>query len=286
MTSSPSRGASSAAAARASCRGAVAAGLHAAPLRLERVEPDPRPVHPRAGPHRRRRPRRQAAVFAAAAGADAVPAHQCHARPGRARRPAATTARRPRCRRCAAPNGPAACRRRAARSLFAGFYCNELLMKLLARHDPHPRLFDAYADTLPALGAADDVAAQAALRAFELVLLREIGLLPDLSLVTATQSPVREGDRLYRLARARRHRAAVRRRRHRRRDAGPPAGRARPRQPGGPAPGLRRRRAAAAAQPAARPACLSSRHACAAHPAGDAEPAEPVAPPAPNRPSG
>ena len=81
-------------------------------------------------------------------------------------------------------------------SLFAGFYCNELLMKLLARHDPHPRLFDAYADTLPALGDADDAAAQAALRAFELVLLREIGLLPDLSLVTATQSPVRERDRL------------------------------------------------------------------------------------------
>ena len=81
-------------------------------------------------------------------------------------------------------------------ALFAGFYCNELLMKLLARHDPHPQLFDVYADLLPALGAADDVVAQAALRAFELMLLREIGLLPDLSLVTATQSPVREGERL------------------------------------------------------------------------------------------
>src|SRR5207253_684785 len=32
-------------------------------------------------------------------------------------------------------------------ALFSGFYLNELLMKLLARHDPHPALFDAYAQT-------------------------------------------------------------------------------------------------------------------------------------------
>ncbi len=81
-------------------------------------------------------------------------------------------------------------------ALFAGFYCNELLMKLLARHDPHARLFDAYAETLPALGETDDARTQAALRAFELVLLREIGLLPDLSRVTATQVEVRGDDRL------------------------------------------------------------------------------------------
>jgi DNA repair protein RecO (recombination protein O) len=74
-------------------------------------------------------------------------------------------------------------------ALFAGFYCNELLIKLLARHDPHARLFDAYADTLPHL-AGDDEAVQAALRAFELVLLREIGLLPDLGLQTLTQKPL------------------------------------------------------------------------------------------------
>ncbi|MBE2244883.1 MAG: DNA repair protein RecO [Burkholderiaceae bacterium] len=77
-------------------------------------------------------------------------------------------------------------------ALFAGFHCNELLMKLLARGDPHPLLFDAYAQTLPELACADDAAVQAALRAFELVLLREIGLLPDLGLVTATQRALRE----------------------------------------------------------------------------------------------
>ena len=65
-------------------------------------------------------------------------------------------------------------------ALLRGFYLNELLMKLLARHDPHPALFDAYAATLPALGRARRGAPQAALRAFELVLLREIGLLPEL----------------------------------------------------------------------------------------------------------
>ena len=41
-------------------------------------------------------------------------------------------------------------------ALFAGFHCNELLMKLLARGDPHPLLFDAYAQTLPELAGAVD----------------------------------------------------------------------------------------------------------------------------------
>ena len=83
-------------------------------------------------------------------------------------------------------------------ALFSGFYLNELLMKLLARHDPHPALFDIYAHTLPALASADEQQVQAALRAFELSLLREIGVLPDLSLVTLTQQPL-DGDRRYAL---------------------------------------------------------------------------------------
>ena len=75
-------------------------------------------------------------------------------------------------------------------ALFSGFYLNELLMKLLARQDAHPGLFDAYAQTLPHLTAEDELAVQAALRAFELKLLSEIGLLPDLSLVTLTRAEV------------------------------------------------------------------------------------------------
>ncbi len=77
-------------------------------------------------------------------------------------------------------------------ALFSGFYLNELLMKLLARHDPHPALFDAYAATLPCLVADDEAQVQTALRAFEVALLKEIGVLPDLSLVTLTLEEVRE----------------------------------------------------------------------------------------------
>ncbi|HEX7441663.1 MAG TPA: DNA repair protein RecO [Caldimonas sp.] len=83
-------------------------------------------------------------------------------------------------------------------ALFSGFYLNELLMKLLARHDPHPALFDAYAETLGALPQGNDVAAEAALRAFELTLLKEIGVLPELSLATLTQLPV-DAERRYSL---------------------------------------------------------------------------------------
>ena len=80
-------------------------------------------------------------------------------------------------------------------ALFSGFYLNELLMKLMARHDPHAALFDAYAQTLPSLAASDDAQVQSALRAFEFTLLKEVGVLPDLSLVTLTQQPVSEGGR-------------------------------------------------------------------------------------------
>jgi DNA repair protein RecO (recombination protein O) len=76
--------------------------------------------------------------------------------------------------------------------LFAGFYLNELLTRLLARQDPHPIAFDAYAATLAALVDADEEGSQAPLRAFELVLLRESGVLPELTLVTSTQQAVRD----------------------------------------------------------------------------------------------
>ena len=75
-------------------------------------------------------------------------------------------------------------------ALFSGFYLNELLMKLLARHDPHAALFDAYATTVAALADTDESRTQAALRAFEIVLLKEIGLLPDLGTETASRRAV------------------------------------------------------------------------------------------------
>jgi DNA repair protein RecO (recombination protein O) len=58
-------------------------------------------------------------------------------------------------------------------ALMSGFYLNELIQKLLARDDPHERLFDAYLQTLGAL--SDDHSAAPVLRNFETVLLREAG---------------------------------------------------------------------------------------------------------------
>ena len=78
--------------------------------------------------------------------------------------------------------------------LFAGFYLNELLMKLLARGDAHPALFDAYAATLRSLAVSDEFSEQIGLRAFELVLLKAVGLLPELDRVTATQRHLAPGD--------------------------------------------------------------------------------------------
>lgn len=83
-------------------------------------------------------------------------------------------------------------------ALFSGFYLNELLQKLLARGDPHPALWDAYGATLQSLAGPDDSAAEAALRAFELVLLRDTGVLPALGEVTTTQAPV-QPQRMYAL---------------------------------------------------------------------------------------
>jgi DNA repair protein RecO (recombination protein O) len=78
-------------------------------------------------------------------------------------------------------------------TLFAGFYLNELLLRLLARQDPHALLFDTYAQVLPMIAVGGEAHSQAALRAFELVLLRETGVLPELDIVTHTLQPLRDG---------------------------------------------------------------------------------------------
>jgi len=73
-------------------------------------------------------------------------------------------------------------------TLFSAFYASELVMKLLARDDPHPALFDAYTATLLALAAGADEAP--VLRAFELALLRETGVLPHLATDTLSAQPL------------------------------------------------------------------------------------------------
>lgn len=58
-------------------------------------------------------------------------------------------------------------------ALICGFYLNELLLKLLARDDPHEELFLVYEDTLASLARDGEQAAM--LRRFEMHLLRELG---------------------------------------------------------------------------------------------------------------
>jgi DNA repair protein RecO (recombination protein O) len=71
-------------------------------------------------------------------------------------------------------------------ALMSGYYINELLLNLLARDDPHPRLFDVYASVVQVIASDHGEALQSALRTFELLLLREIGLLPMLNAQTLT----------------------------------------------------------------------------------------------------
>jgi DNA repair protein RecO (recombination protein O) len=57
--------------------------------------------------------------------------------------------------------------------ILSGFYVNELLTRLLTRSDPHPRLYEAYAEVLTAL--AGPSGGEPVLRVFEKRLLAEIG---------------------------------------------------------------------------------------------------------------
>lgn len=74
--------------------------------------------------------------------------------------------------------------------LYSGLYLNELLVRLLHRHDPHPHLFAAYGDTLRAL--AGDAALDGLLRRFELKLLEELGYRLRFDSLGVTESAVEE----------------------------------------------------------------------------------------------
>jgi DNA repair protein RecO (recombination protein O) len=83
-------------------------------------------------------------------------------------------------------------------SLLCGFYLNELLMKLLAREDPHPALWNDYASALRALTDDATPAAQAAtLRHFELRLLAELGYAPTLTRDVTTTRPIEPNERYH-----------------------------------------------------------------------------------------
>lgn len=80
-------------------------------------------------------------------------------------------------------------------ALLSGMYLNELLLRLLARADAHTALFDAYAGVVRVLASEHGDALEPVLRSFELLLLREIGLLPSLDAETMTFEPLRTGTR-------------------------------------------------------------------------------------------
>jgi DNA repair protein RecO (recombination protein O) len=71
-------------------------------------------------------------------------------------------------------------------ALLSGYYLNELLLTLLARDDPHLVLFDVYARVVEVIASQHGEVLQAALRSYELLLLREVGLLPQLDVQTMT----------------------------------------------------------------------------------------------------
>lgn len=77
-------------------------------------------------------------------------------------------------------------------ALLSGFYLNELLLKLLAREDPHPALFDHYTATLHELAQTDAIpdSTAIALRKFELALLKETGVGGDWATCIVTGNPV------------------------------------------------------------------------------------------------
>lgn len=81
-----------------------------------------------------------------------------------------------------------------AANLMAGFYLNELILKLTTRHDPHPAAFDLYHATLEALKHGASL--EASLRVFEKRLLELLGYGLALSLDTHTGAGI-DADSYY-----------------------------------------------------------------------------------------
>lgn len=78
--------------------------------------------------------------------------------------------------------------------LYCGLYLNELLMRMTARNDPHPKLYERYAETLQRLSQA--TAVDLVLRQFEVGMLRELGYGLLLDCEAETGRPL-QPDRLY-----------------------------------------------------------------------------------------
>jgi DNA repair protein RecO (recombination protein O) len=80
-------------------------------------------------------------------------------------------------------------------ALLCGFYLNELLLKLLPREDPHPKLYAAYREALA--GLAGGAPQAPLLRRFELALLAELGYALQLGTEADTGKPIEPGARYH-----------------------------------------------------------------------------------------
>lgn len=76
-----------------------------------------------------------------------------------------------------------------AARVMSGFYVNELMLKLVPRGDPHPELYEVYAQTLAALAGGDDE--PRSLRLFEKRLLDALGYGVDYAHIADTGATVR-----------------------------------------------------------------------------------------------
>lgn len=79
--------------------------------------------------------------------------------------------------------------------LYCGLYLNELLVKLLGRHDPYSELFLSYQMTLNGLQDGENI--ERILRIFEFYLLKEIGYGISLEKEKDTHQPIVEEQRYY-----------------------------------------------------------------------------------------
>ncbi len=77
----------------------------------------------------------------------------------------------------------------AGDALLSGYYVNELILKLLHRHDPQPEIFAVYARTIERLAGNQDVAQY--LRQFEIELMRLLGYALNLDHDTDTREALR-----------------------------------------------------------------------------------------------
>lgn len=74
---------------------------------------------------------------------------------------------------------PCAAYRLSSSYLFSAYYLNELLIKLLPENEVNETIFAAYVSCLTRLSELDNI--QHSLRSFEIIVLEELGMLPDFS---------------------------------------------------------------------------------------------------------